>query len=114
MDTASYIDSLNMFGIRLGLDATCELMEKAGHPEKDLHFIHLAGTNGKGSTGAMLERCLRHAGFKTGFYTSPHLIDIRERFRVNGQAVSVDEFNVCGKELQECAGDGHSGWSLRC
>ncbi|MBR2720402.1 MAG: bifunctional folylpolyglutamate synthase/dihydrofolate synthase, partial [Lentisphaeria bacterium] len=72
-DTASYIDSLDMFGIRLGLAATEQLMEKAGHPEKNLRFIHIAGTNGKGSTGAMIERSLRNAGLSTGFYTSPHL-----------------------------------------
>lgn len=98
-DTAKYFDSLNMFGIRLGLAATQELMAKAGHPEEQLRFIHLAGTNGKGSTGAMLERCLRSAGLRTGFYTSPHLIDIRERFRIDGRAVSIGEFNRSGEEL---------------
>ena len=105
-DTEKYFDSLDMFGIRLGLDATRELMEKAGHPEKNLRFIHIAGTNGKGSTGAMLERCFRQAGFKTGFYTSPHLIDIRERFRINGQAVSREEFDRAGKKLSDCAKKG--------
>ena len=86
-DTAEYFNALNMFGIRLGLDATRELMAKAGDPQNGLRFIHLAGTNGKGSTGAMLERALRSAGLRTGFYTSPHLIDIRERFRIDGKAV---------------------------
>ena len=104
-DCAGYFNSLDMFGIRLGLAATQELMERAGHPEKDLCFIHIAGTNGKGSTGAMLERCLRQAGIRTGFYTSPHLIDIRERFRINGRAVSEEEFNCAGAELAgEAAG----------
>ena len=103
-DTASYIDSLDMFGIRLGLAATEQLMEKAGHPEKNLRFIHIAGTNGKGSTGAMIERSLRNAGLSTGFYTSPHLIDIRERFRINGKAVSVEKFNMLGEELAKTAG----------
>lgn len=103
-DTAAYIDSLDMFGIRLGLAATEKLMEQSGHPEKNLRFIHIAGTNGKGSTGAMLERCLRNAGVSTGFYTSPHLIDIRERFRINGKAVSVEKFNTLGEELAEAAG----------
>ena len=105
-DTAAYIDSLDMFSIRLGLDSVKNLMQKAGNPEKSLRFIHIAGTNGKGSTGAMLERCLRQAGFVTGFYTSPHLIDIRERFRINGKAVSVENFNHCGNELfQQSAGE---------
>lgn len=95
-----------MFGIRLGLDTTMELMERAGHPEHNLRFIHIAGTNGKGSTGAMLERALRGAGMCTGFYTSPHLIDIRERFRINGKAVNVEKFNRFGRLLKECAADG--------
>ena len=105
-DCEAYLNSLDMFGIRLGLAATEELMERAGHPEKVLKFIHLAGTNGKGSTGAMLERCFRKAGFKTGFYTSPHLIDVRERFRINGKAVSTAEFNRAGEELKDCAAGG--------
>lgn len=105
-DCADYFNSLNMFGIRLGLAATCELMERAGHPEKKLRFIHIAGTNGKGSTGAMLERALRACGLRTGFYTSPHLIDIRERFRINGKSVSEDEFNRAGEELSKEADGG--------
>ncbi|MBE6355786.1 MAG: bifunctional folylpolyglutamate synthase/dihydrofolate synthase [Lentisphaerae bacterium] len=105
-DCEAYLNSLDMFGIRLGLAATEELMALAGHPEKGLRFIHLAGTNGKGSTGAMLERCFRKAGLKTGFYTSPHLIDVRERFRINGKAVSVEEFNCAGEFLKERAGEG--------
>lgn len=105
-DTAEYFNSLDMFGIRLGLAATNELMERAGHPEKNLRFIHIAGTNGKGSTGAMLERSLRQAGLRTGFYTSPHLIDIKERFRIDGKAVSAEEFNRAGKELHDQAAGG--------
>ena len=105
-DCAEYFNSLDMFSIRLGLDSTRELMEKAGHPEKKLRFIHIAGTNGKGSTGAMLERALRQTGIRTGFYTSPHLIDIRERFRINGRAVTVDTFDRLGLELKKSAGNG--------
>ena len=105
-DCADYFNKLNMFGIRLGLAATNELMERAGHPEKKLRFIHLAGTNGKGSTGAMLERAFRAVGLKTGFYTSPHLIDIRERFRINGKAVSTAEFDRAGEILSKEAGEG--------
>ena len=88
-----------MFGIKPGLEATVELMNRAGNPDRDLKFIHLAGTNGKGSTGAMLECALRSAGFTTGFYSSPHLIDIRERFRVNGRAVPQGDFDAYAAEL---------------
>ena len=58
-------------GVRPGLGRTRELLEKMGNPEKKLKFIHIAGTNGKGSTAAMLERVLREAGYRTGLYTSP-------------------------------------------
>ena len=94
-----FFDRLPMFGIKMGLDNTRHLLTLAGHPEKDLKFIHIAGTNGKGSTGAMLECALRKSGMTTGFYTSPHLVDIRERFRVNGKAVPVQFFNDCVTEL---------------
>ena len=98
-DGDKYIASLNMFGIRLGLDNVKKLFAAAENPEKDLRFIHLAGTNGKGSTGAMLECALRSAGLKTGFYTSPHLIDVRERFRVDGRTVSKELFDETTREL---------------
>jgi dihydrofolate synthase/folylpolyglutamate synthase len=64
-----------------------KLLEKLGHPEVGLNFIHLAGTNGKGSTAAALNAILRGAGFFSGLYTSPHLVDFRERFRVGGDWV---------------------------
>ena len=64
-----------------------KLLEKLGHPETGLNFIHLAGTNGKGSTAAALDAILRGAGFFSGLYTSPHLVDFRERFRVGGEWV---------------------------
>ncbi len=99
----SYLNSLSMFGIKPGLEATAELMRRVGNPEKELSFLHIAGTNGKGSVGAMLECMLRGAGFTTGFYTSPHLIDIRERFRVNGLAVSEDDYAALSAELAEAA-----------
>ena len=76
-----------MFGIKLGLEQTGTLFERSGASGK-LRYLHIAGTNGKGSTGAMLEAGLRHCGFRTGFYSSPHLADVRERFRVDGRAVS--------------------------
>lgn len=88
----AYLEKLQIFGIKLGLEQTFELMEAAGSPEKKLKFIHIAGSNGKGSCGAMLNAALRRAGFSTGFYSSPHLISPRERFRINGEAVSENDF----------------------
>ena len=98
-----YLNTLSMFGIKPGLEATCELMRRVGNPERELSFLHIAGTNGKGSTGAMLECMLRGAGFTTGFYSSPHLIDIRERFRVNGLAVSEEDYLALSSELAAAA-----------
>ena len=91
-DASAYLENLQIFGIKLGLEQTIELMKAAGSPEKKLRFIHIAGSNGKGSCGAMLNATLRRAGFSTGFYSSPHLISPRERFRINGESISEEEF----------------------
>lgn len=65
-----------------------KLLQKLQHPEEGLNFIHIAGTNGKGSVAAALDSILREAGFRPGLYTSPHLVDFRERFRIGGRLVS--------------------------
>ena len=91
-ESSAYLDSLMMFGIKLGLDQVTELLDSVGSPQLNLRFIHLAGSNGKGSCGAMLNAGLRGAGLKVGFYCSPHLLSVRERFRVDGQAISEDDF----------------------
>ena len=83
-----YLSDLESFGIKLGLEQVSELFRRIGNPQEKLRFIHVAGTNGKGSTCAMLSSCLSAAGFKVGFYSSPHLVSVRERFRINGTAVS--------------------------
>jgi len=78
-------------GVKLGLDNTLGMLERLGHPEASLTAFHVAGTNGKGSTSAVLCSILRAAGLKTGLYTSPHLVDYRERIRVDGGSCSADE-----------------------
>ena len=90
-DIEQFFSDLELFGIKLGLEQTQVLFDKLGNPEKKLRFIHVAGTNGKGSVAAMIAAALSAAGFKVGFYSSPHLVDIRERFRVDGQAISIDD-----------------------
>ena len=85
-----WLASLEFFGIKLGLDQTRALFLAAGSPERGLKFIHVAGSNGKGSVCAMIESGLRAAGFRTGFYSSPHLISPCERFRINGRPVSEE------------------------
>ena len=84
-------------GIQPGLGRTKKLLAQVGHPEKGLNFIHLAGTNGKGSTAAAIDSILRAAGFFSGLYTSPHLVDFRERFRCGGRKV---EKRVLQKHLE--------------
>jgi len=101
MTAAERFEKLPMFDIRVGLERTEKLAAAVGNPERGLRFLHLAGTNGKGSTGAMLECALRRSGFRTGFYTSPHLVDLRERFRIDGRAVSAAELDAAADELAE-------------
>jgi dihydrofolate synthase/folylpolyglutamate synthase len=78
---------LQKFGIKLGLNSTANLLERLGDPHLRVPCVHLAGTNGKGSVGAMLEAACLAAGIKVGLYTSPHLISFNERFRVAGRDV---------------------------
>lgn len=78
--------------IELGLDRVRERAARLGHPERRLRCFHVAGTNGKGSTCAILEAALRAAGHKTGFYSSPHLSDVRERIKINGRPVAKAVF----------------------
>ena len=68
------------------------LLNQLGNPENSPKIVHIAGTNGKGSTALILAALLKQAGFKTGCYTSPHLIDLRERIQINGQCVGIQQF----------------------
>ena len=83
--------SLQRKGIKLGLEHTVQLLNFLGNPHKKLTLIHIAGTNGKGSTCAHLQTILRGHGYKAGLYTSPHLIKFNERIRINGTPISDDE-----------------------
>ncbi len=72
------------------LDKIIKLCNSIGNPEQQFKSVHIAGTNGKGSTSHILAACLQEAGYKTGLYTSPHLIDLRERIRINGELLDKD------------------------
>ena len=91
-DPAAYITSLNIDVMRFGLTAISELLSRLGNPQNSYQTILIAGTNGKGSTAAMTASMLQAAGYKTGLYTSPHLIDVRERIRVNKRQISAGDF----------------------
>ncbi len=83
-----YLHGLAVFGARFGLETTQRLAAALGNPQTQLRFVHVAGTNGKGSTCAMLESIYRAAGFRVGLFTSPHLVSFRERMQVNRQLIS--------------------------
>ena len=74
-----------------GLDNVLALMEQFGNPHTKFRSIHVAGTNGKGSTSHLIAAVLQSAGYKVGLYTSPHLVDFRERIRINGQMIPENE-----------------------
>jgi dihydrofolate synthase/folylpolyglutamate synthase len=86
-ETIEYLYGIRLFGQKLGLETMQYLLRLMGDPQKSLRFIHIAGTNGKGSVAAMLSAVLSTAGYKTGLYTSPHLVSFCERFQVNGQPI---------------------------
>ena len=82
-EAIQHLQDLRMFGTKLGLENPHRLALLAGSPHNNLRFIHVAGTNGKGSVCAMLESVYREAGYRTGLFTSPHLVSFRERIQVN-------------------------------
>ena len=90
-EALQYIHSICWKGSKLGLDRTRELLGKLGNPEKQLKFIHIAGTNGKGSCAAMLSSILEEAGYHTGLYTSPFINRFNERMQIDHQCIPDDE-----------------------
>lgn len=90
-EALEYIHSVEWLGSRPGLSRTQELLKKLGNPEKEMKFIHVAGTNGKGSTCAMLNSVLIEAGYKVGLYTSPYIVRFNERMQINGEPISDNE-----------------------
>ena len=81
------IDSLLVFGSKPGLERVGELIERIGSPDKKLRFVHVAGTNGKGSTCVLIANTLKCAGYKTGLFISPYVLEFRERFQINGEMI---------------------------
>lgn len=94
----------NLHTIKLGLDEVRGLLDVLGRPEEALLTVHVAGTNGKGSVCAMLAGMLESAGFRTGLYTSPHLVRFNERIRVQGQDISDAELSARMDEVEEAVG----------
>jgi dihydrofolate synthase/folylpolyglutamate synthase len=89
--TLDRLYNLQRFGIKLRLANIRRVLKLFGDPQKTLRIIHVGGTNGKGSVGAMISAILQEAGFRIGLYTSPHMVDFAERIRINNDFISEDE-----------------------
>ncbi|MCE0498759.1 MAG: bifunctional folylpolyglutamate synthase/dihydrofolate synthase [Methylacidiphilales bacterium] len=87
-----FLGETRRFGVKLGLEPMRNLAGALGDPQQHLRFIHIAGTNGKGSTAAFCESCLRASGHRTGLYTSPHLVSVRERIQIDRCPISETDF----------------------
>lgn len=96
---------LRLFGAKFGLQNTLKLAALAGNPHKRLRFIHVAGTNGKGSTCAMLESIYRASGLRVGLFTSPHLVSFRERIQIGRQLISEDDVVRLVEQVQPLLAD---------
>jgi dihydrofolate synthase/folylpolyglutamate synthase len=89
-ESLAYLYGLQQFGIKLGLQNVRELLGRLGNPQAGLPCVHVAGTNGKGSVSVLLAEILRHAGYRVGLYTSPHLHCFSERIRIDGEPLPLD------------------------
>jgi dihydrofolate synthase / folylpolyglutamate synthase len=95
-----YLYRLQRHGIKLGLETMTALMVRLGTPQTRYRTLHIAGTNGKGSTAAMAAAVLQAAGYRVGLYTSPHLVEFRERIRVNGEMIAESQVAQLTEQLQ--------------
>ncbi len=92
-EAREYIQSKAKFGSNLGLERTEKLLELLGNPHKRLKCIHIAGTNGKGSTTAMISAVLKECGYKVGMYTSPYIEEFEERIQINGENIDKTDLS---------------------
>lgn len=102
-ETLQFVNSTNWKNADRGLARMQALCEKLGHPEKKVSYVHIAGTNGKGSCAAMLSSIFQAAGYRTGLYTSPHLVRENERIQVNGMPLSDEAFAHAAGVVKEAA-----------
>lgn len=100
-ESVEYIHSLLAFGIKPGLERISMLLDLLGNPQDKLKIVHIAGTNGKGSTSTMISNMLIASGKKTGLFTSPYVIDFRERIQIDGENVDKTLFAECVTKVRE-------------
>lgn len=104
--TIDYLYDLERFGVKLGLENISSILRFLSNPHQKFKSIHIAGTNGKGSTAAMIASILQQAGYKTGLYTSPHLTDFRERIMIDGVMIPKPEVIKLTKTIRDKMEDG--------
>jgi dihydrofolate synthase/folylpolyglutamate synthase len=102
-DARAALLALEQIGIKLGLDQIRALVERLGRPDRAFPSVVVAGTNGKGSVTAMVERGLRAAGLRTGRYTSPHLVTLEERFAIDGRDIAPGVFDAAARRVLAAA-----------
>ena len=99
-DSVKYIHSLLKFGMNLGLERISALLNELGNPQEKLEFVHVAGTNGKGTTSTMLSSILCAAGKKTGLFTSPYVFDFCERIQINNKNIPHDDLSLVVEKVK--------------
>lgn len=113
-----WMDQHCVMGVQPGLDRMKWVLEQLGHPERRCKWIHIAGTNGKGSTGAMMSSILREAGYTVGVYLSPHILEWNERIQVDGTGISEESFvkwaNYLLPYLEELIAQGNAPSPFEC
>ncbi|MBW2144942.1 MAG: bifunctional folylpolyglutamate synthase/dihydrofolate synthase, partial [Deltaproteobacteria bacterium] len=100
-EAVRYLYSLQKFGIKFGLSKTSNLLKALGNPHKGQKYIHIAGTNGKGSVASFIGSILKEAGLRVGLYSSPHLVRFTERFRINDEEITSEKAESLIHELTE-------------
>ncbi len=110
-EAITYLYERRLFGTKLGLETTRLLAKLAGSPQEQLRFIHVAGTNGKGSVCAFLEGIYRHSGYKVGMFTSPHLLELTERIQVQRKAIQPSELSRHVQRLRALQSSGKASLS---
>ena len=111
-ESLKYIEETHKFGIRLGLDNMSKLLELLGNPQDKLNVIHVAGTNGKGSTCSFISSILKECGYKVGLYTSPYLETFTERIRINGENIPEEDVarivTLIREKIEQMVSEGYS------
>jgi dihydrofolate synthase / folylpolyglutamate synthase len=102
--TVEYLYGLQKYGMKFGLDNITRLLYALGNPHHFFRSVHVAGTNGKGSTSSMTESVIRTSGCRTGLFTSPHLVSFTERIRIDGEEISEEDVVALAEEVRKAVG----------